>query len=180
MAKQNKNKSNKAAKQKAYRLQAAPTTAPLPPTPTTQDSEDAELGIDPEDLEIAVNVLSTLVEDPEALMNQRYKRLKSAGWDLAKVLQEQGAAGGHAGMFREVSTTRDSDLFVKAYQSTPRSRISSRSHYTDKRLSTCSTSTSTRPPQSSVPSNDGSVNATPRVDRARRLRPKKRKSETSC
>lgn len=97
MAKQNKNKSNKAAKQKAYRLQAAPTTAAHPPTPTTQDAEDAELGIDPEDLEIAVNVLSTLVEDPEALMNQRYKRLKSAGWDLAKVLQEQGAAGGHAG-----------------------------------------------------------------------------------
>lgn len=96
MAKQNKNKS-KASKQKAYRLQAAATTA-LPPLITAaQDGEDAELGIDPEDLEIAVNVLSTLVEEPEALTNQRYKRLKSAGWDLAKVLQEQGAAAGHAG-----------------------------------------------------------------------------------
>ncbi|GHJ86118.1 hypothetical protein NliqN6_2520 [Naganishia liquefaciens] len=97
MAKQNKNKA-KAAKQKAYRLQAAATFAsPLPAT-AAQDGEDAELGIDPEDLEIAVNVLSTLVDEPEALTNQRYKKLKSAGWDLAKVLQEQGAAAGHAGV----------------------------------------------------------------------------------
>lgn len=95
MAKQNKNK-NKAAKLKAFRLQAAPTASPA--TALTPDLDETEQdGIDPEDLEIAVNVLNTLVEEPEVLANQRYKRLKSAGWDLAKVLQEQGAAGGGAG-----------------------------------------------------------------------------------
>lgn len=165
MAKQTKNKS-KAAKQKAYRLQAAPTTTPLPTT-ATQDGEDAELGIDPEDLEIAVNVLSTLVEDPEALTDQRYKRLKSAGWDLAKVLQEQGAASGHAGELQRVSATGLLISSFKAYQSTPRSRISSRSRSTAKLLSTCSTSTSTKPRQSSAPCNAGFANAMPRVVPAR-------------
>lgn len=94
MAKQNKNK-NKAAKLKAFRLQAAPTAPVTAVTPDLDEAEQDE--IDPEDLEIAVNVLNTLVEEPEVLANQRYKRLKSAGWDLAKILQEQGAAGGGAG-----------------------------------------------------------------------------------
>ncbi|KAJ9113247.1 hypothetical protein QFC22_006086 [Naganishia vaughanmartiniae] len=99
MAKQNKNK-NKAAKLKAFRLQA--TTPPdigataQPAVTTTTTANEPELGIEPEDLEIAIDVLNTLVEEPEILSGQRYKKLKSAGWDFARVLQEQGAAGGAA------------------------------------------------------------------------------------
>lgn len=98
MAKQNKNK-NKAAKLKAFRLQAATPndTATIQPAKTAAiAADDPELGIEPEDLEIAVDVLNTLIEEPDILAGQRYKKLKSAGWDFAKVLQEQGAAGGAA------------------------------------------------------------------------------------
>lgn len=93
MAKQNKNK-NKAAKLKAFRLQ--PTTPTSTTTATANTTNQPELGIEPEDLEIAIDVLNTLVDEPEALSGQRYKKLKSAGWDFARVLQEQGAAAGAA------------------------------------------------------------------------------------
>ncbi|KAJ9104687.1 hypothetical protein QFC21_002185 [Naganishia friedmannii] len=98
MAKQNKNK-NKAAKLKAFRLQATAPSESITATThaaATTTPNKPELDIEPEDLEIAIDVLNTLVDEPEMLTAQRYKKLKSAGWDFARVLQEQGAAGGAA------------------------------------------------------------------------------------
>lgn len=88
-----------AAKLKAHRLQTAqqPKSKAVAVEPLVKNGgsgEDQEDLIPPEDLEITIETLSAIVEDPEVLGSQKYKQLKRVGWDFGKVLSEQGAGAG--------------------------------------------------------------------------------------
>jgi hypothetical protein len=91
-----------AAKIKAHRLRVAdqPTkqlivgAAPRGDIGAADDDDDF---IAPEDVEITIDVLSTLLEQPEVLSRQRYKQLKRVGWDFGKALAEQGSGAGEQG-----------------------------------------------------------------------------------
>lgn len=56
-------------------------------------AEDDEL-IAEDEIEITVDVLNTLLQQPEVLSNQRFKQLKRVGWDFGKILAEQGSGAG--------------------------------------------------------------------------------------
>lgn len=89
-------KSKKQAKAKAHRLKVVEQTIKKPVLAEldarTNDANDDLM--EPEDIEIAVEVLQSLLERPEALSNQRYKQLKRVGWDFGRVLAEQGSGAG--------------------------------------------------------------------------------------
>lgn len=94
-----KNGKKQAAKLKALRLQAVTATT-ITPSHTSEEDEADEI-VAPEDLEIAINVIQTLVDEPEELAKQRYKGLKRVGWDLGKALAEQGSGSGELGHRRQ-------------------------------------------------------------------------------
>ena len=81
-----------AAKLKAHRLQVA-----AQPVKTVANAEVPEVDdqlVAPEDLEITIETISSILEQPEILSSSRFKELKRVGWDLGKVLAEQGSGSG--------------------------------------------------------------------------------------
>jgi hypothetical protein len=81
-----------AAKLKAHRLQVA-----AQPVTTVSNAELREADdqlVAPEDLEITIETISSILEQPEILSGPRFKELKRVGWDLGKVLAEQGSGSG--------------------------------------------------------------------------------------
>ncbi|KAF6755788.1 hypothetical protein DFP72DRAFT_847061 [Ephemerocybe angulata] len=113
-----KSKSKKqAAKQKAHRLGALeqPVKQPIVKSEALTEAKASteDHYIDPEDVEIAVDVLSTLMERPEALSDQRYKQLKRVGWDFGKTLAEQGSGVG-ASIHSKISHLLSLSLYRQA------------------------------------------------------------------
>jgi hypothetical protein len=94
-----KSKSKEAKRQqKAKQLAIAGTSrtvvaAPVLPVLVTACADGEEL-VAADEIEITVDVLNTLLQQPEMLSNQRFKQLKRVGWDFGKVLAEQGSGSG--------------------------------------------------------------------------------------
>lgn len=92
-----KSKKKQAAKLAAQNKPIRPfksQSTTLPSSSHPNDSETDSDDIPPEDLQITIDVLSILNDDPTPLSRKQYKPLKRAGWEFAKVLAAQGAGSG--------------------------------------------------------------------------------------
>ncbi len=131
MSRKNKN----VAKLKALRLgqqQPLRGAGVTRPPPSDADVDDSDDDLPAEDLQVAVETLQLLAQEPERLAHPRYKQLKRAGWDFGKVLADQGSAAGRLWWLHALVSRADFHFPPRLLGSSIHSKIShalSLSHY---------------------------------------------------